>query len=104
MPWVIGARWVCLPCRRRGVESICPRRGAPRLDLAAPDQRERLLKEWSATPAYLAGSSVWSPLAAWRIRPFRWFVLALSGLVAVAAAVLSWLHDDPPGCSSPLPW
>jgi hypothetical protein len=58
--YLVGARFLCLSCRERGIHPTCAGCGATTLDLAEPVDRSTLAARWSGARAFEAGLGLWS--------------------------------------------
>jgi hypothetical protein len=82
--FLVGARFVCLPCRRRSVDAVCAC-GEPTLDLARDDDGAELAARWPAAAAHARGRSILDPRVALASPAIRAVTLVAVAGTAVAA-------------------
>jgi len=58
--YLVGARYICLSCRERGLHASCARCGERALDLADAADRSTLSARWSGARPFEAGLGLWS--------------------------------------------
>src|SRR5690242_12655647 len=93
--YVIGARFVCLSCRERGIVAMCGRCGRKALDLADAADRAALSARWSSAPAFEAGLGLWSWRNLRKAGRLRWATGLMMAFVIVGAGI-SAIYNEPP--------
>lgn len=83
--YLVGARYICLSCRERGLLPACARCGAKTLDLAEAPDRATLTARWSGGRAFEAGLGLWSPRNLFLARSLRAATLITTVVVLVGA-------------------